>query len=44
MRKPSINAAAVRKLRDEGFGPSAIAKWLKIGRASVHSTLAAREA
>src|SRR5436190_10761001 len=34
-RKPSIDAAAVRKLREEGLGPAAIAKKLKIGRASV---------
>ena len=40
-RKPSIDPSAVRKLRDDGFGPSAIAKRLKIGRASVYRVLAA---
>jgi len=40
-RKPSIDAAAVRKLREEGLGPAAIAKKLKIGRASVYRLLAA---
>src|SRR3977135_1478925 len=34
-RKPSIDAGEVRRLADEGMGPSAIAKALKIGRASV---------
>ena len=38
-RKPSIDASAVRKLRDEGFGAAAIAKRLKIGRASVYRLL-----
>jgi DNA invertase Pin-like site-specific DNA recombinase len=38
-RKPSIDATAVRKLRDDGLGPSAIAKRLKIGRASVYRAL-----
>ena len=40
-RKPSIDPGAVRKLRDEGMGPAAIAKRLKIGRASVYRVLAA---
>ena len=40
-RKPSIDVTAVRKLRDDGFGPSAIAKRLNIGRASVYRVLAA---
>ena len=40
-RKPSIDASAVRKLREEGFGPAAIAKRLKIGRASVYRLLSA---
>ena len=40
-RKPSIDPVAVRKLRDEGLGPAAIAKRLKIGRASVYRVLAA---
>ena len=39
-RKPSIDGAAVRKLRQEGLGPAAIAKRLKIGRASVYRALA----
>jgi DNA invertase Pin-like site-specific DNA recombinase len=38
-RKPSIDAAAVRKLRADGLGPAAIAKRLKIGRASVYRLL-----
>jgi len=40
-RKPSIDVGAVRKLREEGLGPAAIAKRLKIGRASVYRVLAA---
>jgi DNA invertase Pin-like site-specific DNA recombinase len=40
-RKPSIDRAVVRKLRKEGLGPSAIARRLKIGRASVYRLLAA---
>ena len=40
-RKPSIDARAVRKLREEGFGAAAIAKRLKIGRASVYRLLSA---
>ena len=43
-RKPSIDASAVRKLREEGFGPAAIAKRLKIGRASVYRLLSAERA
>jgi DNA invertase Pin-like site-specific DNA recombinase len=39
-RKPSIDSSAVRKLRQEGLGPAAIAKRLKIGRASVYRVLA----
>jgi DNA invertase Pin-like site-specific DNA recombinase len=38
-RKASIDPAAVRKLRDEGLGPAAIAKQLNIGRASVYRLL-----
>jgi DNA invertase Pin-like site-specific DNA recombinase len=39
-RKPSIDAAEVRRLRhDEKLGPSAIAKRLGIGRASVYRLL-----
>jgi DNA invertase Pin-like site-specific DNA recombinase len=40
-RKPSIDATVVRKLREHGLGPAAIAKKLKIGRASVYRLLAA---
>ena len=39
-RKPTINADAIRKLKAEGVGPAAIAKRLKIGRASVYRALA----
>jgi DNA invertase Pin-like site-specific DNA recombinase len=39
-RKPSIDPAEVRRLREaEGLGPSAIAKRLGIGRASVYRVL-----
>ena len=38
-RKPSIDPAEVRKLREDGLGPSAIAKHLGIGRASVYRVL-----
>lgn len=38
-RKPSIDPAQVKRLRDEGLGASAIAKKLKIGRASVYRLL-----
>jgi DNA invertase Pin-like site-specific DNA recombinase len=40
-RKPSIDAAQVRKMRADGMGPSDIAKTLKIGRASVYRVLGA---
>ena len=40
-RKPTIDPTVVRKLRDEGMGPAAIAKRLKIGRASVYRLLSA---
>lgn len=40
-RKPSIDAGRVKALRAQGLGPSAIAKELKIGRASVYRALAA---
>jgi DNA invertase Pin-like site-specific DNA recombinase len=41
-RKPSIDAAEVRRLRhDEKLGPAAIARRLGIGRASVYRVLAA---
>jgi DNA invertase Pin-like site-specific DNA recombinase len=38
-RPASIDAAQVRRLKGEGMGPSAIAKQLKIGRASVYRVL-----
>ena len=39
-RKPSIDAAEVRRLRDrDGLGPTAIARRLGIGRASVYRVL-----
>src|ERR1700680_4213958 len=39
-RKPSIDAAEVRRLRDdEKLGPAAIARRLRIGRASVYRVL-----
>ncbi len=39
-RKPSIDAAEVRPLHDdEKLGPTAIARWLGIGRASVYRVL-----
>ena len=42
-RKPSIDAAEVRRLREqEKLGPAAIARRLKIGRASVYRVLGAR--
>ena len=39
-RKASIDAAKIRKMKADGVGPSAIAKALKIGRASVYRALA----
>jgi DNA invertase Pin-like site-specific DNA recombinase len=39
-RKPSIDPAKVRQMKADGMGPSAIAKALKIGRASVYRALA----
>lgn len=38
-RKRSINPATVRELHVQGLGPTAIAKQLGIGRASVYRTL-----
>jgi DNA invertase Pin-like site-specific DNA recombinase len=38
-RKPSIDIAAVKRLKAEGLGASDIAKQLKIGRASVYRVL-----
>ena len=40
-RKPSVDVAAAHLLRNEGVGPSAIAKRLGIGRASVYRALTA---
>jgi DNA invertase Pin-like site-specific DNA recombinase len=40
-RPASIEPERVRALRNEGFGPTEIAKRLKIGRASVYRALAA---
>jgi DNA invertase Pin-like site-specific DNA recombinase len=40
-RRPSVDAAAVRSLRDQGLGGSEIAKKLGIGRASVYRALGA---
>jgi DNA invertase Pin-like site-specific DNA recombinase len=39
-RKPSVDVARVRELRDAGMKPSAIAKELKVGRTSVWRSLA----
>jgi hypothetical protein len=38
-RKASIDPEKVKALKSEGMGPSAIAKALKIGRASVYRAL-----
>lgn len=38
-RKATIDPAKVREMKDQGMGPSAIAKALKIGRASVYRAL-----
>src|SRR6202171_171566 len=38
-RKPSVDVLQVRALKEEGIGPSAIAKILGIGRASVYRAL-----
>jgi DNA invertase Pin-like site-specific DNA recombinase len=44
-RKPSIDRAEVRRLRlEEKLGPAAIARRLKIGRASVYRILGRRQA
>jgi DNA invertase Pin-like site-specific DNA recombinase len=43
-RKPSIDRAEVRRLREvEGLGPSAIARRLGIGRASVYRVLGGKD-
>lgn len=38
-RKPIVDVATVRSLRDQGIGPSEIAKRMGIGRASVYRAL-----
>src|SRR6202022_3571727 len=38
-RKPSVDVSQVRALKQDGVGPSAIAKTLGIGRASVYRAL-----
>jgi DNA invertase Pin-like site-specific DNA recombinase len=38
-RLPSIDPDEVRRLKADGFGPTEIAKALKIGRASVYRVL-----
>ena len=40
-RKASVDAAKVKRMKSEGMGPSAIARALKIGRASVYRALRA---
>jgi DNA invertase Pin-like site-specific DNA recombinase len=39
-RKPSADVAAIRDLKAQGLGPSAIAKQLKVGRTTVYRALA----
>jgi DNA invertase Pin-like site-specific DNA recombinase len=38
-RKPSVDVATVRQLREQGVSPTLIAKQLRIGRASVYRAL-----
>jgi DNA invertase Pin-like site-specific DNA recombinase len=38
-RKASIDPAQIKQMKADGMGPSAIAKELKIGRASVYRAL-----
>lgn len=38
-RKPSVDVAVVRQLRDQGVSPTVIARQLQIGRASVYRAL-----
>jgi DNA invertase Pin-like site-specific DNA recombinase len=40
-RKPTVDVASVRSLREQGASPTMIAKQLKIGRASVYRALKA---
>ena len=41
-RKPTVDTAEVKRLRErDGLGPTAIARKLRIGRASVYRALAA---
>ncbi|AMU94203.1 resolvase [Sphingopyxis terrae subsp. terrae NBRC 15098] len=40
-RKPTVDVTRVKTLRDDGLGPSQIAKTMGIGRASVYRALAA---
>ncbi len=42
-RRPSVPVAKVKPMRDEGHGPSAIAKALDISRMSVHRALSKAE-
>jgi DNA invertase Pin-like site-specific DNA recombinase len=42
-RRVSVDAATVRQMKAQGLGPTAIAKALGIGRASVYRVLEARE-
>lgn len=39
-RKPTLDPAQIKRLRDQGVGASEIAKRLKISRASVHRVAA----
>ena len=41
-RRATVDAERVRALKQEGLGPSAIAKTLGIGRASVYRALGAQ--
>lgn len=40
-RKPTVDVSAVKAMRDEGIGPTDIAKRLGIGRASVYRVIGA---
>jgi DNA invertase Pin-like site-specific DNA recombinase len=37
--KPSLDAAKIKQMKADGLGASAIAKALKVGRASVYRAL-----